>query len=75
MEKPRTMIRICIPLFILTGLLALAPLSVTGAEATSGSLFQALKECTSVSDDKDRLACFDRAMGDLSQTNQTLTLD
>lgn len=71
MEKSKTMNRICISLSILTGLLTLAPLSVVGAETTSSSLFQALKECTTVSDNMDRLACFDREMGNLSQANVT----
>ena len=61
------MIRICIPLSILTGLLALSFLSVVKAESASTDLPKALQECVNESDDTLRLACFDREMGKLSQ--------
>ena len=62
------MIRTCIPLSILTGLLALSFLSVVKAESASTGLPKALQECVNESDDTLRLACFDREMGKLSQT-------
>jgi len=62
------MIRICIPLSILTGLLALSSPSVVKAESASSGLPEALQECVNESDDTLRLACFDREMGKLSQT-------
>ncbi len=62
-----TMNRICIPLSILTGLLALSSLSVAKAESASSGLPEALQECVNKSDDTLRLACFDREMGKLSQ--------
>ena len=60
--------RICIPLSVLAGLLALSPLSVVGAESASSNLLQSLKDCVKVSDNTDRLDCFDREMGKLGQT-------
>ena len=61
------MIRTCIPLSVLAGLLALLPLSVVKAESSSSGLPKALQECVDESDDTLRLACFDREMGKLSQ--------
>jgi len=61
------MIRSCIPLSILTGLLALSFQSVVKAESASTGLPKALQECVNESDDTLRLACFDREMGKLSQ--------
>jgi hypothetical protein len=57
------MIRSCIPLSILTGLLALSFQSVVKAESASTGLPKALQECVNESDDTLRLACFDREMG------------
>jgi hypothetical protein len=62
------MIRICIPLSILTGLLVLSSPSVAKAETASTGLPQALQECVNESDDTLRLACFDREMGKPGQT-------
>jgi hypothetical protein len=61
------MIRICSPLSILTGLLALSSLSVAKAETASTGLPKALQECVNESDDTLRLTCSDREMGKISQ--------
>ena len=61
------MTRMCIPLSILAGLLALSAPPVVKAESASSGLPEALRDCVNESDDMLRLACFDREMGKLNQ--------
>ena len=59
--------RFCIPVSIAAGFLALSCLSDAKAEPASSDLSAALRVCIDESDDKLRLACYDREVAELSQ--------